>query len=93
MRRFSALVLVAVTLSACAPTCEQVCRKARECHVTDRLFQHECEESCTRQRALYDEWEDEALQEAFAAHRRCIAQATCEELEAGVCYDEALFPF
>ena len=31
--------------------------------------------------------------EGFADDRSCIVDATCEELEAGACYDEELYLF
>ncbi len=79
--------------AGCAPTCEQVCAKVVRCEVTPGLTRDECEESCNRQDVLYELEQDDLATEAFAAHRRCVASATCEELEDGVCYDEQLFAF
>lgn len=86
-------VLASLGAAGCAPDCERVCRKVRDCDVADRLAQSECEESCTRTRLRYQDWDDKNLLEDFAAHRRCIVQATCDELEEGACYDEDLFAF
>ncbi len=87
-------VLAALTLaSACAPTCETTCRKIVRCELADNFEQLECEESCTRQSALFEVEDNKTLRQAFAAHRRCVTSSTCEELEAGECYDEDLFQF
>ena len=72
---------VGAVASGCAPSCEKVCEKALDCDLTARLNQVECEEACLEQ------------EDAFADHRRCIVDATCEELEDGVCYDEDLYIF
>ena len=85
--------LIGVLLAGCAPPCDQVCRKARKCDLSPRLSQDECVEACDRQRAFYDIEEDKDGKEAFAAERRCVMQATCEEIHAGECYDEEVFPF
>jgi hypothetical protein len=70
-----------------------VCRKARKCDLTPRLSQDECVEACDRQRTFYEVEEDKDGREAYAAERRCIVQATCEEIQAGECYDPEVFPF
>ena len=87
------LLCASLLASACAPNCERVCNKARRCDLAPRLSQAECVESCDRQRLYYDIQDDKARLEAFAAHRRCIANASCEEIQDGVCYDEQIFPF
>jgi hypothetical protein len=87
------VVLLAFAGTGCAPSCDRVCHKVRDCDLRPRLSQVECEESCLRQGALYDEWEDDDKREDFAAHRRCIVHATCEELDEGECYDEDIFVF
>jgi hypothetical protein len=79
--------------SGCAPTCDQVCGKLVRCDVVDGLNRLECEESCDRQAALYELDDDEVAAAAFDDHRSCIGSSTCEELDAGVCYDPVLFPF
>ena len=88
------LALTLAISSGCTPTCEQVCRKARECEITDRLSQDECVGGCIAQREMYDGWDDEEEKlAAFDDHRTCVSDATCEDLDAGVCYDEELFSF
>ena len=79
--------------SGCAPTCETICNKITRCELADGFEQLECQESCTRQDAQYKVEGEDTLKRAFADHRRCIASATCEEIEAGECYDEDLFLF
>lgn len=88
---FLAVLLLAG--AGCVPSCDRVCHKVRDCDLRPRLSQVECEESCLREAALYQDWEDDAKIEAFAAHRRCIVQATCEELDDGECYDDDIFVF
>lgn len=85
--------LAFVALAACDPPCERVCHKVRDCDVSPRLSQTECEEACTRQDALYEVWEDDVKIEAFKAHKRCIVQASCDEILADDCYDAEIYPF
>lgn len=93
------LALMGVALaSACTPTCEQTCRKLLfrcEFAESEQVRLDECEESCQREEALYDQADDrEGLREA-RAHRRCVSATSCDDLAAGECYGEfdALFPF
>ncbi len=92
MRITFAAVLLALS-AACTPTCESVCKKVIECDVSSRLAQDECERECARQDTLYDSWEDVAKQDAYAAHKTCIVDSTCDALDEGVCYDEEIFLF
>ncbi|MBW1877697.1 MAG: hypothetical protein JRJ84_04975 [Deltaproteobacteria bacterium] len=87
------LAVLVLAGAGCAPSCDRVCHKVLDCDLRPRLSQLECKESCLRQGGLYEEWEDDDKLEDFAAHRRCIMQATCDELEDGVCYDESLFVY
>lgn len=91
------LMACALPLSACPPPCGQVCRKVLfDCELdSERVAFEECEASCERQDALYQQWEDETLQDLFDDHRRCIARSSCDELAEGACYEgyEALFVF
>ena len=95
MRRSSLVgVLGLLFASACTPTCERTCRKLLDCGTLDseRVSVPECEASCNAQLVMYDDWEDEdELNEAFDLHRECLVQSTCEQVEAGECYDERLF--
>jgi hypothetical protein len=91
------LVVLAVVLGAgvaCTPTCEQTCRKLLRCELDDapRVAYDECVVACESQDHLYeDAWQDEELEKAFDEHRRCIRDATCDEIADGACYDDALF--
>jgi len=90
-----AAVVVTVVLgsTACTPSCESVCRKAISCSTADALNQLECEESCNRTITRYEVDGDRTLVRRFADHRRCLGSASCDEIDAGVCYDEALYSF
>ena len=90
--------LLALGLAACAPPCKQVCRKVLfDCGDLDseRVSLEECEESCNRQEALYEQWEDEEKADLFDDHKRCIASSSCDEIAVGECYEgfEELFVF
>jgi hypothetical protein len=74
--------------------CSDACEKLLSCELNDgALLPDECEDSCKRQEIMYELWEDEAKEEAFADHQRCIVSSTCGELDAGGCYTEELFIF
>lgn len=91
-----ALLLSVVPLYGCTPPCGNVCRKVLDCGLdSERVSQQECETSCTQQSALYASWSDDALQDLYADHRRCLMRSSCEEIASGACYDgyEALFVF
>ncbi len=86
-------------LAGCTPTCRQVCRDLLECGVegTETLSLDACEQACSDQDAQYesikDNYDDEGPLQQFEDFRSCVHGATCEELEAGACYDYELFPF
>ena len=80
--------------TGCEPSCAQSCRKVIACDLeSQRVVQDECEASCVFQERLYEDWEDEAKQDAFADHKRCLARESCDDIVAGVCYDEQIFLF
>lgn len=91
------LALVILPIAACAPPCKQICRKVLfDCSLdSERVALQECEDSCTLQENLYNQWENRELAELFDDHKRCIGRASCEELAEGVCYEgyEELFVF
>jgi len=96
VRRSSVALLAAlIALStACKPSCEQVCTKVVDCGGTPQLTVDSCKLQCDAQDALiHSDWEDTGLEDRFVAHKRCVSQATCDELDAGVCYDSELFGF
>ncbi len=89
--------LVAVA-GGCAPSCERTCRQLLDCDVAldaQTVALDQCEEQCVRTDALYESWEEDGdtKRVAFDDHRRCIVDATCDELADGACYEEALFPY
>jgi hypothetical protein len=88
------MLCLTMLAAGCAPTCASVCRKAMSCELdSPRTSTTECEDTCTHQLRLYQDWDDEELQDAFDEQRQCIADATCDEIADGVCYDEALYVF
>ncbi len=90
-----ALPLVILLSASCAPPCSQVCRKILDCGNLDseRVAFEECELACEVQQTLYRQWEDEVKEQAFNEHKRCLRSESCEDIEAGVCYDEEIFIF
>lgn len=88
-------LLIVLALAGCEPTCEDVCEKLVDCENagTERMSAEECKESCQDQETLYDRWTDTQLRDAFVAEKQCIDASTCDELAAGVCYDEDLWSY
>ncbi len=91
---FVGLALLAA-LSGCEPSCERTCAKLLDCDgvETPRVGQEDCELQCARQEELYDSWDDTQLQDAFADHKRCVLDETCDAIADGACYDEDLFSY
>ena len=93
----AALGVLLLGVAACDPPCQRTCRKVLECGnlQTDRLALEACEQDCERQEQLYDDWEDEAKQDLFKDHKRCLLDATCDEIADGECFVgyEELFVF
>ncbi len=92
----SGLGLAVILLSsACTPTCRETCKKLLACEDLDseRVALDACDDSCGDLDAQYEDWEDESLIEALDEHKKCVGSSTCEEIGAGVCFDEALFVF
>ncbi len=88
-------ILVALLgLTACDPPCQRVCKKLVNCGLdTPRLSKEECELACQNQEALYDDWEDPELRQAFQDYKNCVMDETCGRIEEGECYDETLYAF
>jgi hypothetical protein len=88
-------MLLALSLMACATTCEQACQKLTSCSEleVEGRYAEECAEVCSQQETLYDDWEDTQLADALQASKECVTEHTCEELDDGVCYDEELWPY
>lgn len=95
MREHLLIGVLLLLAAGCAPPCQQVCRKVLDCGnlESDRIAFDECEQSCEAQQSLYATWEDEAKEDAFDDHKRCLMQESCEAIDEGVCYDEAIFVF
>jgi len=91
------LMLGLLGAAACDPPCKRTCRKVLDCGnlSTDRLALDACIQDCTVQEQLYSDWEDERKEDLFVDHKRCLLDATCDEIADGVCYVgyEDLFPF
>jgi hypothetical protein len=87
------LILGALALPACKPTCEQVCDKLVACDTlgTDRQTGAECTESCQDQAQLYQRWSDTELRADFEAQLDCLDASTCDEIADGACYVADLY--
>ncbi len=95
-RSAAALLLVGALGAGCAPSCDTACLKLVEtCGGVgaERMTADECGEACVAEDDLYDRWTDTQLRAALDAELRCIVSSTCEEIEAGACYDDSLFVF
>ncbi len=88
-------LLPALLLAACTPTCEEVCDHLVTCEgvMPEGSTSAECEESCVAQRDLYQSWDDTSLQDGFDAELVCLADATCDDLGAGACYDAHVWSY
>jgi len=95
VRQSSAIALLfaaAVAVQGCTPRCQETCSKVLDCGLeSTRVARDECIFACREQGNLYNTWEDQTKIDAFKAHKRCIGQSSCEEIEQGVCYDPELF--
>ncbi len=82
-------------LAACTPTGEEGGDHLVTCEgaVPEGLTSAECEESCVAQRDLYQSWDDTSLQDGFDAELTCLAEATCDDLAAGTCYDAHVWSY
>lgn len=91
----------ALHLTACAPGCDQLCNKLDRCGINPIVSELDCREQCrTQLDRLGDKDTDDGdpaidpeERKAFRQHRVCIGSHSCDELLAGACYDETLFPF
>ena len=90
-----AVVAASLSLGGCTPSCDQTCRRLFNCAALEvyGMSGDTCTEDCLYQEAVYDDWDDVELREAYKESRRCVAAATCEDLAAGVCFDETLYPY
>ena len=92
-RTLGGLLALCTTLAACHTTCKNACDILLECDEVEssRVNPSECEVSCSREMALYDQWENQALLDALQDELDCIGDLSCEEIAAGACYDEQLY--
>jgi len=77
-------------LWGCTATCEDVCTKIHTCDNIDQGVTNslDCTSSC---RSQQEEADLDENTEAFDALKDCLSSKTCEEIEAGVCYEESLY--
>ena len=94
MQRAALPVLAGLLLfsGGCSDTCESACEALLAC---DQLGEAEssqatCELDCAVQQ---DHWEEKEEATAFDELLGCIGEATCDDLESGLCYDEELYGF
>ncbi len=89
------IVLVLLLVSACTPTCDEVCDKLVACEMegTERMSAAECQESCASQQTLYDDWTDVEKRDAFDVQLTCLNESECADVEAGACYDAEVWAF
>lgn len=91
----------ALLLAGCPPTCEQMCNKLDRCGLNGTVSTIDCRSSCTQQlESVADNDTDdgdpeaaEGAKKAFRQHRLCISNHSCDELVAGACYQDELYPF
>jgi hypothetical protein len=84
----------ALALAGCTPDCERTCRKVLSCDIdSPRDAIDMCKASCETEDHLYDVWDDQEKTDAFHEERRCLVDSSCEDIAAGACYDDRLYPF
>jgi len=88
------LLGIVLGAAACEPTCRQTCRKLTSCDLeSDRVTLDECEAACVFQEREYEDTERDTLRDRLGDHKSCIYRESCDDISAGVCYDEQLAPF
>jgi len=85
--------LLTTLAAGCEPTCQRTCKKLVDCDEieTPRVAVDECEDSCNRTEALYEDWDDEQLRTAFDDYKTCVSDESCQAIADGACYDPDLF--
>jgi hypothetical protein len=78
---------------ACAPTCEQTCKKILTCEELSSpgMNLDECTSACSAQQNVYEAWDDPDKENAFDDLKSCIVAEECESVTEGVCYDEDMY--
>ena len=97
----AALAAATLLLAGCPATCDTMCNKLDRCGFNNRISELDCREQCGVQLEVLgdkdtddgDPQTDEADRDAFRRHRVCVSTHSCDELAAGACYDESVFPF
>ena len=82
------MLLFIFILGACSPTCDQVCEKIYTCIDGDNTDELNCLSACRTQQSEAQEDENDA---SFDSLKQCLHSESCEDIEAGVCYDETLY--
>ena len=87
------MLALLISLLACAPTCEQTCKKLLSCDNIDapNMNIDECTSACSAQQNVYEEWDDPDKETAFDDVKSCIVAEECSAVAEGVCYDEAVY--
>lgn len=86
-------------LAGCEPTCANTCDKLLSCSddgtvEQPRVNDNDCEAACKNEQDLYEkDWEDTQLSDAFSDMKKCVRDSSCEDIDAGVCYDSDLYIF
>jgi hypothetical protein len=86
-------MIFAILLWACSPDCDRTCQKLLTCDELEapEMGEEECVSACNAQVNLYEDEEDEATQNALDDYKSCVIDSTCDELAAGVCYNEDIY--
>jgi len=87
------VLVLFISLLACAPTCEQTCKKLLSCENIDAPSMNidECTSACSAQQNVYEDWDDPDKEEAFDNVKSCIVAEECTAVAEGVCYDEVVY--
>ena len=95
LRSCVGLAIVIGMSSGCKATCADVCDRLVDCDglPTERMSSAECEDSCRSETALYDGWTDVQKQDALQSELDCLNEASCDDVAAGVCYDDSIWSF
>jgi hypothetical protein len=91
------LTVLALLLSllGCGATCADACAVVASCGDSLGDFPNtaECEEACASQRSRVDGGGDTGIQGAFQRELDCLADATCEAIASGTCYEERVWSY
>ncbi len=84
-----------LSLLGCDATCADACAAVSACgaSVGDVPNTAECEEACANQRTLVQQGTDTGVQGAFQRELDCLADATCDAIASGTCYEEQVWSY